>query len=154
MEHLETIQQIKRYFTLSELVDARTLKERQEFAWACFDPCALEVLLWLREGLGVPLVINTKDRQQRGLRTNVCDMVKSKTLADVLYIGAHNLGKGFDVNAAKNKMTPDEIRAWIVEHIDGCPHPIRLEDAATAKTWVHFDTMNTGENGKLIWFKG
>ena len=154
MDYLETIHQIKRYFTLSELVDERTVKERGEFAWACFDPRALEVLLWLREGLGIPLVVNTKDRQQRGLRTNVCEMVKTKTLADILYIGAHNLGKGFDVNAAKNRMTPDEIRAWIVAHIDECPYPIRLEDGKSAKTWVHFDVMNTGEKDKLIWFKG
>lgn len=154
MKHEEVIKKIRGYFALPELADARTIKERGELVWAMFDQNALEVLLWLREGLGIPLVINTKDRQQRGLRTNVCDMVKEKTLADILYIGAHNLGKGFDVNAAKNRMTPDEIRAWIVAHIDECPHPIRLEDGATAKTWCHWDVMNTGENGKLIWFKG
>lgn len=154
MEYLKTIQQLKRYFSLGELVDARTLKERGEFAWAAFDPCALEVLLWLREGLGIPLVVNTKDRQQRGLRTNVCEIVKAKTLADILYLSGHNTGKAFDINAYKNRMTPDEIRAWIVENIDTCPHPIRLEEAKSAPTWVHFDTMNTGEKSKLIWFKG
>lgn len=149
MEHLETIQRIKRYFDISELAGKDCAKKYGEFAWAFFDSRLLEVLLWLREGLGVPLVCNTKALQQRGLRTNLSAIVKEKTDAGKIYMSAHCLGKGVDLSSGK--MTADAMRVWVRQHIDECPYPIRMEKDVT---WLHVDVLTTGENGKLIEFKG
>lgn len=148
MEHIETIRSIKRYFSLSELVDAETYKKYGEFAWAFLDPRLLEVILWLREGLGIPLVCNTSALQQRGLRTNLSPLVQDKTKAGKLYLSAHCLGKGVDLSSGK--MTAEAMRVWVRQHIDECPYPIRMEKDVN---WLHIDVMNTTEN-KLVEFKG
>lgn len=148
MEHLELIQRLKKYFDISELVGKDCAKKYGEFAWAFFDARLLEVLLWLREGLGIPLVCNTAKLQQRGLRTNNCQMVREKTLANQMYCSAHVLGKGVDLSSGK--MSAIEIRQWIRKHIDECPHPIRMERDVT---WLHVDVMNLTED-KLVEFNG
>ena len=140
MEHLETIQQLKRYFALSELVSKDVYAKYGEFAWAFFDPRLLDVLLWLREGLGVPLVCNTTAMQQRGLRTNLSQLVQDKTKAGKLYLSAHCLGKGVDLSSSK--MTAQQMRFWVRAHADACPHPIRIESDKSAPTWLHIDVMN------------
>lgn len=144
MEHLETIQQLKRYFALSELVGKDVYAKYGDFAWAFFDPRLLEVLLWLREGLGVPLVCNTSAMQQRGLRTNLSPLVQDKTKAGALYLSAHCLGKGVDLSSGS--MTAAKMRRWVRANIASCPHPIRIENDKSAPTWVHIDVMNITNN--------
>ena len=144
MEHLETIQQLKRYFALSELVGKDVYAKYGDFAWAFFDPRLLEVLLWLREGLGVPLVCNTKALQERGLRGNLSQQTKKKTAANDWYFSAHCLGKGVDLSSGS--MTAANIRRWVRANIASCPHPIRLEGDKSAPTWVHIDVMNITNN--------
>lgn len=144
------IETFRKYFALKEVVDHQTLSRDGDKAWGYFDLRLLEVLIWIREGLGIPLVINTKTQQQRGLRTNICEIVKQKTLAGILYISGHLLGKAVDFNAAGNRMTAEQIRQWIRDHIDKCPWPIRLEKDVN---WVHVDTCNATDQ-KLIEFKG
>lgn len=131
------------------MVDAQTAKRDGDKAWGYFDLRLLEVLLWIREGLNIRMVINTKTQQQRGLRTNICDIVKAKTLACILYISAHLLGKGVDFSSPD--MSAKDIRQWIREHIDECPWPIRLEDDKSAPTWVHIDVCNITDQ-KLVEF--
>ena len=143
----EKIQNIKRYFALPELVGREVASKYGEFAWAFFDPRLLEVILWLHEGLGIPLVCNTKDLQQRGLRTNMSPLVQEKTKAGKMYLSAHCLGKGVDLSSSK--MSARDMRKWIRQHIDECPHPIRMEKDVN---WLHIDVMNTTEN-KLVEFK-
>lgn len=144
------VEHFRRYFNLTEVVDQQTARRDGDKAWGYFDTRLLEVLIWIREGLGIPLVINTKDRQQRGLRVNICQIVKEKTLNGILYISGHLLGKAFDFNAAQNRMTAEQIRQWIAANIDDCPYPIRLEKDVN---WVHIDVCNATDQ-KLIWFKG
>ena len=144
------IQRFRKYFALTEVVDAQTAKRDGEKAWGYFDLRLLEVLLWIRESLGIRIVINTKTLQQRGLRTNICQIVKSKTLAGILYISAHMLGKAFDFSSPD--MSAKDIRKWIREHINECPYPIRLEDDKSATTWVHIDVCNITDK-KLVEFK-
>lgn len=150
MEFLETIQRLKKYFDISELVGkaaAERYKLQGDIAWAFFDARLLEVLLWLREGLNIPLVCNTPRLQERGLRTNVSQTVRAKTLANQMYCSAHVLGKGVDLSSGR--MSAMEIRQWIREHIDECPYPIRLENDESATTWVHIDVMNV--TGKKLY---
>lgn len=145
------VEHFRRYFKLTEVVDQQTDRRDGDKAWGYFDMRLLEVMIWIREGLGIPLVINTKDRQQRGLRTNICQIVKQKTLAGILYISGHLLGKAFDFNAYENRMTPKQIRQWIRDNIASCPYPIRLESDKSAPTWVHIDVCNVTDQ-KLIEF--
>ena len=145
----ETIQNVKRYFALPELVGREVAAKYGELAWAFIDQRLLEVLLWLREGLGIPLVCNTSALQQRGLRTNLSPLVQDKTKAGRLYLSAHCLGKGIDLSSGK--MSAKDMRKWIRQHIDKCPHPIRMEGDKSAPTWLHIDVMNITDN-KLVIF--
>lgn len=149
MEHIETIQRIKRYFDISELAGKDCARKYGEFAWAFFDARILEVLLWLREGLNIPLVCNTAKLQQRGLRTNTCQMVREKTLVNQMYLSAHCLGKGVDLSSPV--MSAMEMRAWIRKHIADCPHAIRLESDKSSPTWCHIDVCNITDK-KLVEF--
>lgn len=146
----EIIQNIKRYFDLPELVGREVYAKYGELAWAFLDTRLLDVILWLREGLGVPLVCNTSALQQRGLRTNISPIVQEKTRAGKMYLSAHCLGKGVDLSSSK--MSAKDMRKWIKQHIDECPHPIRLEGDKSAPTWLHIDVMNITDN-KLVNFE-
>ena len=144
------IQNIRRYFALPELVGREVYAKYGEFAWAFFDPRLLEVILWLREGLGIPMVCNTKTLQERGLRGNLSAQTKKKTAANDWYFSAHCLGKGVDLSSSK--MSAKDMRRWIRQHIDECPHPIRIEGDKSAPTWLHIDVMNITDN-KLVIFE-
>ena len=146
----EIIQNIKRYIALPELVGREVATKYGEFAWAFLDPRLLEVILWLREGLGIPLVCNTAALQQRGLRTNLSPLVQEKTRAGKMYLSAHCLGKGVDLSSSK--MSANDMRMWIRQHIDECPHPIRIEGDKSAPTWLHIDVMNITDK-KLVIFE-
>lgn len=146
----EIIQNVKRYFALTELVGHDVAAKYGDLAWAFIDPRLLEVLLWLREGLNIPLVCNTASLQQRGLRTNMSPLVQEKTKAGKMYLSAHCLGKGIDLSSGK--MSARDMRKWIRKHIDECPHAIRLEGDKSAPTWIHVDVMNITDN-KLVIFE-
>ena len=146
----EKIQNIKRYFALPELVGREVYAKYGELAWAFLDTCLLEVILWMREGLGIPLVCNTVALQQRGLRTNLSPLVQEKTKAGKMYLSAHCLGKGVDLSSSK--MSANDMRRWVRQHIAECPHPIRLEGDKSAPTWLHIDVMNITDN-KLVIFE-
>lgn len=140
---------IQDYFKLTELVSRSVADKYKEQAWSFFDPRLFDVLVWIREGIGLPLVVNTATQQQRGLRENTCQMVADKTKKGQIYLSAHVLGKGVDFNVAGNKMTADGVRKWIRAHANECPWPIRLERDVN---WVHVDVMNTSEQ-KVVEFK-
>lgn len=139
---------IQKYFALQELVSAAVYQKYGDFAWNVFDTKLLDVLVWLREGLGIPLVCNTKQHQQRGFRENLCQIVKDKTKLGQLYLSGHTLGKAVDLSSGA--MSAKDIRKWIRANIDSCPWPIRLENDKSAPSWVHIDVMNN--TSKLIEF--
>lgn len=146
----DTIENIKHYFALPELVGREVAAKYGELAWAFIDTRLLEVILWLREGIGIPLVCNTAALQQRGLRTNLSPIVQEKTKAGKMYLSAHCLGKGVDLSSSE--MSAKDMRKWIMQHIAECPHPIRLEGDKSAPTWLHIDVMNITDN-KLVIFE-
>lgn len=135
---------VTKYFTLPELVSRDVYKKYSDFAWRVFDTRLLDVIVWLREGLGIPLVCNNwatgGQLQQRGYRENTCQIVSDKTKAKQIYLSPHPLGKGVDLSSGQ--MSAKDIRRWIRANIDSCPWPIRLENDKSAPTWVHIDTMN------------
>lgn len=139
---------IQKYFALQELVSAAVYQKYGEFAWNVFDTKLLDVLVWLRGCLGIPLVCNTKQHQQRGFRENTCQIVTEKTKARQMYLSGHTLGKAVDLSSGD--MSAKDIRKWIRANIDSCPWPIRLENDKSAPTWVHIDVMNN--TSKLIEF--
>lgn len=134
---------IQNYFAISELVSKNVASKFGNTAWSFFDPRILDVLLWLRQGLGIPLVCNTSSLQQRGLRENTSQLVSDKTRKGLLYLSAHTRGQALDLSSGK--MTAKDIRCWIRANIASCPHPIRIEDDRSAPTWVHIDVCNTSE---------
>lgn len=156
MERAELIKAFKKYFGIKELVSKRVFEKRGELAWGEFDTRLLEVVLVIRRDiLKVPLIVNNwangGQYQQRGYRENLCEIVKKKTDAGVLYMMAHN-GKALDFSSPK--MTADEMRDAIVKDADKLPYPIRMEKKEQAPTWVHVDVRVDDLNckDKITWF--
>ena len=158
MTHKELITEVTRFFDIRELVSKCVYDKYQTGAWRFFDPRILETLLVLRRDiLRVPLVCNNwksgGTMQQRGLRENVCEMVRKKTDFDILYISAHCLGQGLDLSSPS--MTADQMRASIKKNEDKLPYKVRIEDGKTAKTWLHIDVSCSPEQKeKILVFKG
>ena len=95
MTREQTIEALRPYFRVSELVCQHTYARFGEQSWQFLDTDLLRVLLYLRRDLfGKPIVCNGGTARQRGLRCNRCDLVKSKTQ---VYLSAHLLGKGLDL---------------------------------------------------------
>ena len=83
---------------------------------------------------------------QRGLRCNLCSLVKAKTEAGILYVSPHLLAAGFDFDV--EGMTAEEVRQWLVQHKEELPYPIRIEQDVN---WVHLDVL-TNSKEKIIFF--
>lgn len=145
MTRNETITQLRAFFDVSELVCPHTFARFGEKSWQFFDTATLKTLLVLRaEILRVPMTINAGDSTQRGLRCNLCSIVKGQKKQ---YLSAHLMGKGFDV--VSNEMTAQEMRDKIFESADKLPVPIRIEDGVS---WLHFDTFDPSNSKNKITF--
>ena len=84
---------------------------------------------------------------QRGLRCNLCDLVRSKTSMSKIYMSSHILGKACDFDV--KEMNAAAVRNWIMLHASELPYPISLEDGVS---WVHLDMREQG-NKKIYLFK-
>lgn len=137
-----------KHFLLEEHVCPHTLKRDGKDAWRYVQPIVIDFADWLREELGVPCYINNYKwggpQSQRGHRCNLCYEVKKWTKKNVLYVSAHILGLGIDINA--KGYTADELRDWIKENIHRFfkkfPQYIpkcRIESREYAPTWCHID---------------
>lgn len=144
---------IKDYFNIKELVCSHVYSQFHEQSWQFLDNRLLDTLQVIRENLNKPMIINTWGLggkfSQRGLRCNICDLVKSKTLKNKIYLSAHIQGEAVDFDV--KGMTAEEVRQWIDRNKILLPHPIRLESGVN---WVHLDVRNDGSKGKVIYFKG
>lgn len=146
MTRIEVIERLQDYFDLSELVCPHTFARFGEKSWQFFDTKTLHTLLILRrEILRVPIIINNGESTQRGLRCNLCSIVRSK--GNKQYLSAHLMGKGFDV--VSNEMTAQEMRDKIFENADKLPVPIRIEDGVS---WLHFDTFDPSNGDNKVTF--
>lgn len=148
MSRAEVLEQLRQYFRISEVACPHVVARDGERSWQYFSTDALRVLLALRtEVLRVPLTCNTGQHTQRGLRCNLCDLVKSATAAGRLYMTQHN-GNGFDL--VSSKMSAEDMRRAIEANADAFPCPVRIEDGVS---WLHIDVMDNGKGVPVYRFK-
>lgn len=130
----EIIRELHRYFQVRELVCDHTFSKWGERSWQFLDTDWLHCLLIIRRDiLQTPMVCNTDEARQRGLRCNRCELVRGK---DSVYLSSHILGKAGDFTV--KGMTAQEARTRIKNNAHLLPCPIRLEGGVN---WLHFDVL-------------
>lgn len=146
MTRQEIIKELKKYFDIKELVCNHIYEKFNTQAWMFLSTPLLHTLLILRtEVINLPIVINTSSLKQRGMRCNMCPIVKGKTSA---YLSAHVTGNGIDFSCSSK--SAEELRQIIKDNQDKLPYPIRLEDGVT---WIHIDVYDQGFYNKITMFK-
>ena len=158
MTRTELLHKIKEkgYFGASELVDSTVYSKYGENSFKFIDTDLLHCLVVVREGLGKPMTINNWKSggkfSQRGLRTNISNIVKRKSDAGRLYLSAHLFGKAVDFDV--KGMIAEEVRMWIKDNANLFPCKIRLEHNMKGKpiNWVHLDTIDEDKNAKVYLF--
>lgn len=148
MDRQEIISQLNEYFSIGELVCPHILNEWGTRAWQFLVTDYLHALLIIRRDiLKVPMLCNNGTTYtQRGMRCNLCQIVKNKLK---LYISSHLLGKAGDFSVIG--MTAEKAREKIIEHADLLPCNIRLEGGVD---WLHIDTLpQEGITNKVYVFK-
>ena len=149
MTREEILKEIKKFFDISELVCDHTYKKWGEKAWQFLDTNLLWCLLIIRRDIvKLPLYCNGKNAHQRGLRCNMCDMVKSKK---EVYLSSHIFGKALDLTCGVPSMTAEKMRRLIKDNADLFPCNIRIEGNVS---WLHFDVLpQYGITEKVYEFK-
>ena len=139
---------VRDYFGIKELVCPHVYEEWDDNAWQFLDDRMLANLLFIREGIGRPIVVNNwaKGGQytQRGLRCNCCILCFEKTVLRKVYLTQHGFGKAVHFNVVG--MEAEEVRLWIKAHASELPYPCRLEKNVS---WVHLDVMNNTDDKVL-----
>lgn len=148
-------EELGEYFSIQELVSKAVWERYGENAWRFLDPRLIHTLLVLRRDiLRVPLVCNNWKSggtlQQRGLRENTSDIVKSKTAKGQMYLSAHTTGQAVDLSSGR--MSANDMREAIVILADLLPYPVRIEDGESAPTWLHIDVACPPSQEKKITF--
>lgn len=150
MKRDEIIKRLKKYFKITELVCPHVYEKYGNASWRFLTTESLYTLLVLREDiLQVPLICNNYSigLTQRGLRCNLCELIKEKTKNDELSLTAHGGGKGWDLTSPK--MTADEMRRKISQKSHLLPYPIRIEKDVD---WLHIDNYDAGNSQKITYF--
>lgn len=130
----DIIRDIRKFFHVSELVCDHTHSRWGERSWQFLDTDYLHALLIIRRYiLQVPMTCNHDGAHQRGLRCNMCELVKGKTRN---YVSSHILGKAGDFTP--KGMTAEQARQRIKANAHLLPCPIRLEAGVE---WLHFDVL-------------
>ena len=134
MSREDIIRELHKYFQISELVCEHTHSKWGERSWQFLDTDYLHALLIIRRDiLQLPMTCNYSAANQRGLRCNMCELVKEKTKN---YLSSHILGKAGDFSV--KGLTAQEARDRIKNNAHLLPCNIRLEDKVT---WLHFDVL-------------
>ena len=134
MNREEIIRELHKYFQISELVCEHTHARWGERAWQFLDTDYLHCLLVIRRDiLQLPMTCNHSGANQRGLRCNMCELVKEK---EENYLSSHILGKAGDFTV--KGLTAQEARQRIKNNAHLLPCNLRLEDGVS---WLHFDVL-------------
>ena len=134
MNREKIIRELHNYFQVSELVCGHTFSRWGERSWQFLDTDYLASLLVIRRDiLQLPMTCNTSSATQRGLRCNVCELVKEKKKN---YLSSHILGKAGDFTV--KGLTAEQARERIIQNAHLLPCNIRLEDKVT---WLHIDVL-------------
>lgn len=139
--------EIKKYFSVEELVCNHTYAKWGENSWQFLDTDFLHALLVIRRDiLKSGMVCNSDSATQRGLRCNRCDLVKSK---QSVYLSAHILGKAGDFTVSG--MSAEEARQKIKASALMLPCNVRIEGGVS---WLHIDTLpQSGITQKVYEFR-
>jgi len=141
---MNTIEEIKKYFKVNELVCSHTYSRFGDYSLLFFRADYLETILFLRRHFGVKMYCNYNGMFQRGARCNMCELVKSKDYAypsgHVLFCAGDWTFEGYEA---------EQMRKEIKKIAHLLPHPIRLEKDVN---WVHIDTLEYGRTGKITEF--
>lgn len=130
----EIIKALGRYFDVSELVCDHTLTKWGEKSWQFLDTAFLHNLLIIRRDiLQLPMICNHQGANQRGLRCNLCELVKDKPS---VYLSSHVLGKAGDFTV--QGITAQEARSRIRNNAHLLPYPLRMEGGVS---WLHIDVL-------------
>lgn len=128
------IRELHNYFQVSELVCGHTFSRWGERSWQFLDTDYLAALLIIRRDiLQLPMTCNSSSTTQRGLRCNMCELVKEK---EENYLSSHILGKAGDFTV--KGLTAKQARERIIQNSHLLPCNIRLEDGVT---WLHIDVL-------------
>lgn len=135
------------YFSIQELVSPVVYNKWGQQAWMFFDEDVLRELDLIRESLGAPIIINNWHKggslKQCGLRSNMDDLVKSKTLKNQLYLSFHTMGKAFDLhNGFGNHRKLYDVCYELIKK-GKLKKFNRLENFNNTLCWVHIDCANT-----------
>lgn len=156
MDRWQIINELKDYFAIYELVGPYTYKAHGDRAWKFFSTEALHALLITRKGIDKPMTVNTwfwgGKFSQRGLRSNIQNIVRQITKSLKLYLSGHVLGEAFDFDV--EGMTASEVRGWILDNRELYPMKIRLEHLKNGNeiNWVHMDTIQEEHNPDVYFF--
>lgn len=135
--------------TVKELVCPHIYKKWGDKAIRFIDPDIIACLNVIRNDiLKCPIVINNDTWKQRGMRCNLCDLVKTKTTP---YLTSHLFGKAIDFLC--KQYTVRQVHELIKKNAHLLPCKIRLESPIDAPTWTHFDIMTYGQIEKVYVFK-
>lgn len=146
MNRKEIIEQLKYYFNIKELVCSHIYGKFGEQSWMFLSTQLLHTILALRTDiLRMSMIINNSRLHQRGMRCNMCPIVKSKNHA---YVSAHLTGNGIDFTCEGK--TAEEIRQMIKAKPLLLPYKIRLEEGVS---WCHLDVYDDGTENKITTFK-
>ncbi len=149
MTRNEILIEIKQYFDIDELVCNHTFKKwgRKRMAVSRYRLPPLPAHHPARYSQK-PMFCNNHSvgTYQRGMRCNMCPMVKGKT---EVYLSSHILGKAGDFTI--QGMTAEQARQSIKNNAGLLPCNIRVEGGVT---WLHFDVLpQTGITQKVYEFK-
>ena len=153
MKRNEIIAELKKYFAISDLVCPDVSQKFGEGAWQFFSTIFLYTLLIVRRDiLKSPMICNNYTKaqgtfKQRGLRCNLCALVREKTDAGKLYLSAHTTGEAGDFDVVG--MTAVQARHTIMDNAQLLPYPIRMEEGVN---WLHMDTYDNGNNQPFTLF--
>lgn len=130
----ELITELRLYFQIKELVCDHVFSEWGQRAWQFLDTEYLHDLLIIRRDiLKVPMVCNHSAADQRGLRCNLCKLVKDQKTT---YLSSHVLGRAGDFTV--EGMSAQEARSLIRNNAHLLPYPLRMEGGVS---WLHIDTL-------------
>lgn len=145
MKRNEILTAVQKYFDIDELVCDHTMARFGKNSWQFLDTDFLHALLVIRRDiLKKPMYCNGNNLHQRGLRCNLCPLVKEKKR---VYLTAHIMGKAGDFTITG--MKADAARALIIANKHLLPCPIRLEDGVS---WLHFDVRPSGTDEMVTLF--
>ena len=140
------------YFKIQELVSRSVYKKYGEKCWEFIDDKLIITIDSLREFFEKPITINNwlwnGNLEQRGLRTNIDEIVLSKTNSGKVYVSQHCLGKAVDFNV--KGIESKDVFNIILQNKDKFPYIRRIEDIKDTPTWVHIDIANTSKHDIVI----